>query len=136
MSNATTVSVECGRCSGSGRFFFGPSESGDCYGCGGRGKVRMSAARYAQVVVKAAQAVERYAACRAEDQAEDQVADAAYHAACAAVDADGVEGARRYFAANRANRVALMALVHAMRDLRTAEWDARSNAVVAHIRAL
>ena len=125
MNTANKVTLECGRCSGSGKFYFSASETGPCFGCSGSGKVTMSAAKHAAMLASA----ERMAAARALETAAEIEEDEAFQAATAMIESNGVEGARSFFRANRTNATALVGLICAMRN---AQMNDEANAVVRY----
>lgn len=123
-----TVTVDCGKCSGSGRYYF-HGGSGVCYPCDGSGKIKMARAKYEAALAYRAKAD---AAQAVEAEREDRE-DRAFQAATAAIDTSGIDGARRFYADHRDDSVALGGLVNAMRNARMFE---ASNAVAARVREL
>lgn len=127
--NTTMVSVDCGKCGGSGVYHFGAYSRGACYPCNGRGKVKLSAEALAQAQAYRRKLEERHAELRA---AEERTA-AAFIAAESAIEARGIQGAREFFATHRTDADALAGLIDAMRNARLSD---ASNAVVRHRNAL
>lgn len=128
MTNTKTVSLGCGKCSGSGRYHFS-SGSDICYPCNGTGQIRMSAAKHAAIQAEAV----RYEAHRAAELAHEERAAEALVDAESMIESRGIEGARAYFAAHRSDVDALAGLIDAMRNARLSD---ASNAVVRHRNAL
>ncbi len=127
--NSKTVSTVCGKCDGSGRFFYGDRSRGACYPCNGSGRIMMSAAEL--------EAAKAYAAkleiAREQEIAAEQAENDAFLAAEQAILSRGINGAREFFAANRTNPVALAGLIFALRNAR---MESESNAVCRHRNAL
>jgi hypothetical protein len=128
--------VACGRCGGSGRYYFGRMDSAACYGCNGRGVVLMSRAQCERAEALRAKADRDFAAYREQERIDTERADRAYYAACDAIAAGGMGGARTYWRAHATDRVALIGLVAALRDeaipgtSEAARYDA-ANAILA-----
>lgn len=132
-SNSKMVKVDCGKCGGNGRYYFGAHSHGACYPCNGTGKVSMSAAKFEAMKAAAADHAARYEAHRAAELAELAAFEGAYFAARELIERDGIRGARAYFTAHRTDAQALSGLIAAMRDFR---FEAESNKVVAYRNAM
>jgi hypothetical protein len=122
-----TVLVDCGRCV-KGTFYY-TGGSGACFTCHGTGKLRMSAAKHAELVAHG----ERMKLAQAAEIAHEHAEEAAYQEALAAIYTGGVEAARKYFAEHRNDADAIAGLIGAMRDSELVE---ESNAVVRFRNAM
>lgn len=123
------IKVECSKCQGRGKIFgFSSIDNGRCFQCGGSGAFMMTAAAHAKLLATRERAVAMMEAERAEESREADL----YHLAVDAIQCDGVDGARAFFRAHRADMTALAALVGAMRDEGLTE---ESNAIVRWRRA-
>lgn len=128
MTNNTTVktvTVDCGKCGGNGKYFFRGGH-GVCFPCEGTGKLRMSAAKYARILEGAA----RMEAARADYDALERHEGESFNLASDMIASSGIRGARKFFAAHRTDHTALCGLVMAMRN---ANMMDESNAVVRHM---
>lgn len=132
-----TVTVPCGKCAGSGRYYFhtSPTTTGSdiCYPCNGRGKITMTAAKHARVEAEKARMAATWETYCAAETARETAEDAAYFEALDLIGSGGIQAAREFFRANRTNRNALAGLIAAMRETDLVE---ESNAVVRFRNAM
>jgi hypothetical protein len=115
MSNTTSkVSRKCSSCNGSGNYWASASDCRSCYSCGGIGKIRKTVAQWDKVDAKQAAMRISYTEFCAEETRNAIAAEDAKMMALLEIDSKGLDGARSFFAANKANNNAMTGLLFAL----------------------
>lgn len=131
-SKSATVLVNCGKCGGNGRYYFAGGRWEACFPCEGEGKIRMSRAKHARLLVAKERLAARWEESCAREAAEERAREESYFSAREVIEELGLDGARAYFRDHRADRLAIEGLIPAMREL---GYHEEANAVVRYILA-
>jgi hypothetical protein len=108
------VSRKCSSCNGSGNYWASAQDCRSCYSCGGIGKIRKTVDQWDKHDAKRAAMRISYTEFCAEETRNAIAAEDAKMMVLLEIDSKGLDGARSFFAAKKANNNAMTGLLLAL----------------------